>query len=79
MPLYPRGDASFIVRIWWERPVDGRPIWRGQVIHVLGQESAYFQTVQELVAFCEQWTGALSSKPDMARDETPPGEGGDHV
>jgi hypothetical protein len=51
-----RRDA-FIVRIWQEA---GQPGWQGWVQHVRTRESAVVRSADELVAFIEEWTDALS-------------------
>lgn len=81
-------DASFVVRIWWERRQDGSTLWRGQVVHAPTGEVRYFDQVEELVAFIERWAGhirleVLSEAPpdippeedrDAQQQETSPGE-----
>ena len=64
-----RHDASFIVRIWWERPVGSGPVWRGQVVHAKSGQARYFDRLDTLAAFVEQWTGELRWK---ASGERPP-------
>ena len=54
-----RRDASFVVRIWWERSHEGPARWRGQVIHAESRQPAYFGTLSALFAFLEQWVGDL--------------------
>ena len=48
---------AFIVRIWRE---EGRPGWRGWVQNVRTGDSAPVQSLDELVAFIEGWTGKLT-------------------
>ena len=52
-------DASFVVRIWWEQRQEGPPLWRGQVVHAPTGETRYFDRVEDLVAFMEQWAGHI--------------------
>ena len=50
-------DASFVVRIWWEQRQDGPPLWRGQAIHTATNQSRYFERLEDLAAFVQNWTG----------------------
>jgi hypothetical protein len=60
----PRRDASFVIRIWWERGVEDRVRWRGRVVHASNRQSAYFEAIPVLVKFLEQWTGDLSNQSE---------------
>jgi len=53
-------NASFVVRIWWEERQDGPPLWRGQAIHTATNQSRYFERLEDLVAFVQNWTGIES-------------------
>jgi hypothetical protein len=46
---------SFVVRIWWETGLR----WRGWVQHAGSQETTYVQSLAELLAFIQAWTGEL--------------------
>ena len=59
MPADLHRDASFIVRVWWERRIDAGPLWRGQVVHAPTGQSRYFDQLEDLLAFMEQWAGRL--------------------
>jgi hypothetical protein len=48
---------AFVVRIWRE---EGRSEWRGWVQHVHTGGSTPVQSLDELVAFIERWTGKLT-------------------
>jgi isocitrate dehydrogenase kinase/phosphatase len=58
MPSNLQRDASFIVRIWWERRVGPESVWRGQVVHAQTRQAAYFNDVSVLINFIYRWTGA---------------------
>ncbi len=53
-----RRDASFVIRIWWERGSKGPAVWRGQVVHVQTGQIAFFRRKDTLIAFIERWSGA---------------------
>ena len=57
MSLLPHRDASFVVRIWWERMDQGQVYWRGEVVHSLSRQSIFFDNLSTLVAFLERWVG----------------------
>ena len=59
MPADLHRDASFIVRVWWERHIDAGPLWRGQVVHAPTGQSRYFDQLEDLLTFIEQWAGRL--------------------
>lgn len=48
---------SFVVRIWREKCTPG---WKGWVQHARSGESAFVQTVDELLTFVERQTGKLN-------------------
>lgn len=54
-------DASFVVRIFWERHPQELLRWRGQVIHASTQQSVYFEKIDDLHEFIHEWTGILHS------------------
>ena len=62
-------DASFILRIWWERRRWHPAIWRGQIIHVQTGQSCYFQDERDMTSFIRRWTGATSRS---SHKEEPP-------
>jgi hypothetical protein len=49
---------AFVVRIWWE----AGPRWRGWVQHAGSREAAYVQSLPELWAFFQAWTGDLGEE-----------------
>lgn len=59
MPQAPYQRHAFVLRIWQE---EGIP-WRGWVQHTASQEQAYFQNVEELLAFLQERMGGSSSAP----------------
>jgi len=62
-----RHDASFVVRIWWERSDQGTaPLWRGYVQHAQSQEAVYFNCTESLLAFLQHWAGDLAPVCDAA-------------
>lgn len=68
MPKNPRRDASFVVRIWWERWGKGLVRWRGQVVHAETRQSAHFDSIPTLLAFLEKWSGNLKSNDECAEE-----------
>ena len=68
-PPIAQRDASFIVRIWWERRRFHQAIWRGQIIHVQTGQSRFFQCEADMMAFVRRWTGAASFP--SYKEETP--------
>lgn len=71
MPTTMRCDASFVVRIWWERRIGVPPIWRGQAVHARTGQVHYFDQLEDLLAFIGRWTGV----PPRPHEEPPlPGE-----
>ncbi len=59
MSQYHYRDGSFVVRIWWIRPSEMIPRWRGQVIHTQTRQSVYVEDIDSLISFLEHWTGKL--------------------
>ena len=55
-------DASFVVRIWWEKrgSEQAAPLWRGYIQHVQSGQTAYFSSTHELLALMARWAGDLS-------------------
>jgi len=73
MPLSPQHRRdTFLVRIWREpAPFQSEAIgaWRAHIQHVQSGESRYVDDIASLIAFFEQWTGALhedDSRPQHA-------------
>ena len=66
-----RHDASFIIRIWWERreTPQAEPLWRGYIQHVQSNQAIYFSRHGELATFLQQWTGDLASTRSGEGDE----------
>ncbi|MBU1748898.1 MAG: hypothetical protein KKA73_14510 [Chloroflexi bacterium] len=52
---------SYIIRIWRE---EGKPGWQGWVQHARTRESAFFQRLDELLAFIERQAGKLVEPSD---------------
>jgi len=48
---------SFIVRVWLERSgtESDEKIWRGQIIHLPGDERHYFSDIHEIPVFIESY------------------------
>lgn len=76
MPANLHRDASFIVRVWWERPAGLDAFWRGQAVHAKTGQACYFERVEDMVTFMERWTGPLwqqeegrMSLPEDAADD----------
>ncbi len=57
---YKRRDV-FILRIWWE---DGASVWRGWIQHISTGRFIYVRTVEELLAFIQQFTTDLAIRED---------------
>ena len=57
-------DASFIIRIWWERRSQESAVWRGQIIHVQTGQSRFLQDESALIAFIKRWSGAVGGRDD---------------
>ena len=57
MAPFGKRDASFIVRIWWERSHDQAAMWRGQIIHVQTGQTVFFQREQALMTFIRRCSG----------------------
>jgi len=52
-------EASFVVRIFWDRHSEDALKWRGQVIHAQTQQSMYFERLEDLHEFLDRWTGIV--------------------
>lgn len=48
---------SFVARIWLERGSNGKPIWRGHVRHVQGDQEIYFQNLKMMSDFLARVSG----------------------
>ncbi|NOX60571.1 MAG: hypothetical protein GXP42_01270 [Chloroflexi bacterium] len=56
--------ASFLIRIWREPrafDADERGVWRAHIQHVQSGESRYVDDLMSLIAFLEEWSGALQN------------------
>jgi len=63
----PVANDTFIVRMWHE-PASGT--WRGQIVHLPGQESSYFATLAQAIAFIERFVPGFAPKNNsQLRDE----------
>ena len=47
---------SFVARIWLERTDEENPRWRGHIQHIQGREETYFQDLEEMSEFMEQFS-----------------------
>ena len=65
MPPLFRRNASFVVRIWWERRRDRPPVWRGQIIHVQTGQTLFFQRAEALITFIGHWTGTVEESDNL--------------
>ncbi len=54
---------SFVARIWLERSSNGKPIWRGHVRHVQGEQETYFQNLDGMNEFLEKISGVSGPVP----------------
>lgn len=50
--------ASFVARIWLERPTDGNAAWRGHIQHIQSGEDLRFRKIFEMRNFLERQSGA---------------------
>ncbi len=64
MPRPIKRDASFIIRIWWERRSQESAVWRGQIIHVQTGQSRFLQNESTLIGFIRRWSGAADARDD---------------
>jgi len=49
---------SFIIRVWLEETIEesDQTIWRGRVTHVPSHEQRYFQDLNDLIVFIQDYT-----------------------
>lgn len=61
-PNFRRGNASFVIRIWWEvrDQIEDPPVWRGRIEHVPSGRVVHFDDVEGLLDSIEHWTGRLA-------------------
>jgi hypothetical protein len=72
----PVRNDTFILRVWHE---SASGTWRGQIVHLPGQESAYFATPAQAIAFIDRFVPGVAPKSDApaaagdaaCRDPTP--------
>jgi len=64
MPPLVKRDASFVIRIWWERRSQKPALWRGQIIHVQTGQTRFFQRENALASFIRRWTGMTGEGTD---------------
>lgn len=70
--LSPRSHL-FTVRLWPEELDDGQVEWRGQVQHVLSEESRYFREWAGLVEFISATLSSATGKDvSTGRTSSPP-------
>ena len=58
----PVTNDTFIMRVWRE---SASGTWRGQIVHVPGQESAYFATLDQALAFMNRFVPGIAPRSDM--------------
>ncbi len=62
---------TFVLHIWRESgPVDAVPVWRGRIQHVRSGRESYVLTVNEIVAFLEDYAGGLQEKREAPDSRT---------
>lgn len=71
MTTFAARDASFVVRIWWERPESGAPVLRGSVQHVLTGEIAYFDDLRALAVSIARWCGGPDAGGEASKSDMP--------
>jgi hypothetical protein len=54
-------NDTFIVRVWRE---SASGTWRGQIVHVPGQESAYVATLAQALAFIDRFVPGIAPQSD---------------
>jgi hypothetical protein len=54
----PVTNDTFIVRVWRE---SASRTWRGQIVHLPGQESTYFATLAQAEAFIARFVPGLTA------------------
>ena len=57
----PVTNDTFIVRVWRET---SSGTWRGQIVHVPGQESVYFATPDQALAFMNRFVPGIAPQSD---------------
>lgn len=62
MPPLAHRDASFVIRIWWERRSKRPAVWRGQIIHVQTGQTIFFQHEGVLIDFIQRWSGTAKGE-----------------
>ena len=60
MKPFIKRDASFIIRIWWEKRRNKSEIWRGQIIHVQTGQTIFFQQENDVVMFIQRMCGTAA-------------------
>ena len=61
-----RRSDSFVLRIWWE---EEERTWRGWVQHAGTGQITYVQSLKELLAFIQQYTGDLTTESQPRRED----------
>ncbi len=61
-----RRSDSFVLRIWWE---EEERTWRGWVQHAGTGQITYVQSLGELLAFIQQYTGDLTTNPRIPEED----------
>lgn len=59
----PVTNDTFIVRVWRE---SASGTWRGQIVHLPGQESAYFATLAQALAFIDHFVPGIAPQSDAS-------------
>jgi hypothetical protein len=57
---------TFILRVWRE---SASGTWRGQIVHLPGQESIYFATLAQAEAFIAQFVPGLTASGAHGRED----------
>jgi hypothetical protein len=68
----PVRNDTFILRVWRES-VSGT--WRGQIVHLPGQESAYFATLAQAIAFIDRFVPGIALLGDLRSAAAPEDNG----
>jgi hypothetical protein len=60
---------TFVIRLWRE---PSRQTWRGQIVHLPDQESAYFASFEQALAFIARFTPEVRPAPDSGEHSAAP-------
>ena len=59
---------TFVIRLWRE---PSRQAWRGQIVHLPDQESAYFASFEQALAFIARFAPEVGPAPDSGEHSAP--------